>query len=143
MLDRAWVRRGLVGPAKWGRTLSSAWLDSEVTFLRVERVDDGYGGFSSSDGPVEFLTCQAHVRFVSDGASTGPFTVPAEGGTSTNRRRLDIRFEYPPDPDLYPKRGDSVEFVLDTGVKLRLYVDNVHSPRNWRDHLKVETEWFE
>ncbi len=141
-LDRAWSRRGIVRPAPWGATLSTVWLDSAITFSRQTIEDDGYGGFSSSEAPIDYLTTAAHVRFMGDGITQGPYPVPAQGGSDTNKRRLDIRLPTP-DETLMPKKGDRVEFTLDTGVVLNLSIVNVHSPRNWSDHIKVETEWFE
>ena len=141
-LDRAWSRRALVKPAPWAQTLSSVWLDSEVTFSRQTLTPDGLGGFSTSQAPIAYLTTQAHVRFVGDGVTQGPFPVPSAGGPDTNKRRLDIRMATP-DESLMPKKGDRVRFVLDTGVVLDLFIINVHSPRNYTDHIKVETEWFE
>lgn len=141
-LDHAWSRRGLVSPAPWGATLSSVWLDSEVTFSRQTPTPDGLGGFSTSQAPIAYLTAAVHVRFVGDGVSQGPYPVPSIGGTDTQKRMLAIRMETP-DESLTPKKGDRVRFVLDTGVVLDLFITNVHSPRNYADHLKVETEWFE
>jgi hypothetical protein len=143
-LDRAWVRRGLTQPAPWGATLTGAWLDAEVAFTReggptVNPVTQGF-----DYGPPEtYLTTQAHVRFVGNGATTGPFPTPSEGGTPTNMRRLDIRFPRPVDAEDMPKKGDRVAYTLDTGVELNLFISNVHSPRNFSDHVKVESEWFE
>jgi hypothetical protein len=142
-LDRAWVRRGLVRPAPWGATLTGAWLDAEVTFSRQTIEDDGYGGFIGGS-PRQYLTTRAHVRFQSDGATTGPYTVPTSpSGTDTNRRRLDIRLPRPSDSADIPRKGDRVEYTIDRGDTLNLFIANVHSPRNFSDHIKVETEWFE
>lgn len=142
-LDRAWVRRGLTQPAPWGATLTGAWLDAEVAFTRENSpTPDEYGGFEYG-APVTYLTTAAHVRFQADGATQGPMPVPSEGGTPTNKRRLDIRIPRPVDASNTPTKGDRIAYTLDTGVELNLFIANVHSPRNFSDHIKVETEWFE
>jgi hypothetical protein len=137
ILDRAWTRRGLVGPAHFGRTLSGVWLDTFVSFSRLRVHDDGYGGFSATT-PETYLATKAHVTF---GDPTGPYQFSGQM-PPLDKRRTRVRIPYPHDAEQVPIKGDTLIWDTPTGERLRLAVRNVVSPRGWADHILVEAEEF-
>jgi len=137
-LDRSWLRRGLVSPPHFGRTLHDVWTDATLVFKRDTVVRDPLTGEFQSQGVQTYRTTRGHVRRVTNVA--GPMVSTTEA--LVRNRRLDIRVPYPEGASTtdYPQIGDVVEHTLDNGSTQRMRVIDVASPRGWQDHLHVVAE---
>lgn len=141
-LDRSWVRRPLVSPAPWGRSVPAVWADTEVAFMRRMGDDNGIGG----TGGQAIGTVLVIMASVSISPEPGLHIEIGVGGSIRRRYYLTI-FDVPRDPafdwDTLPVKGDTETFVDVAGRNVSVLVKAVHLPQNLGDHVEIESEEFD
>lgn len=136
-LDRSWVRRALVSPPPFGRSLPAVWKETEVTFSRRATSEDEHGGFKG-ETVVDFLTIYCHVE-----EQEGAQLVSDEGMLALGpivRRRYDIICPIPDDVSTVPKRGQIARFLDPIGRAISVPIERVGVPEGLADHLELVSE---
>lgn len=132
-LNRSWLRRAYYSPAPWAKSVHPLWSETQIMLVRLEVLDDEYGGFEGEQAAVTFLDVYGHVEEV-----TRPTDDQASATGNVIRREWTILIDAVDDPDLLPVAGDMATFLDEYGRTIEVTIDGVGTPEaGIRDHIEL------
>lgn len=134
-MDRSWLRRGIVSPAPWARSVPDVWADTLVTFARYLAAENDFGGFGRGASLSWDLYCVVGLQ-TETGITTGDTVARV-------RRYYEVICDMPDDVDLLPRKGDRMIFTDPAGRVRDMPIKSADLPENLADHVEIQSEEFE